>query len=151
MTEGSGTVVVNRPVSEVFGAISDITRMGDWSPECTATRWVQPATGPAVGAKFEGDNVAKAGPITLKRWTTVSEVTEYEPNAVFEFTAEDYTQWRYEFIERDGATVVTESFAHPPYVGWQKLVYGVLARRRRGMVKGIDETLARVKRALEAA
>ena len=61
------------------------------------------ATGPAVGAKFEGDNVAAVGPVTLKLWTTTSEVIDIEPNASFEFIAEGYSTWRYEFAERDGA------------------------------------------------
>ena len=74
--------------------------MGEWSPECVACRWVGDATGPAVGAKFEGDNVAAIGPITLKRWTTTSEVVDAEPNASFEFIAEGYSTWRYEFADR---------------------------------------------------
>ena len=86
----------------MFAAISDITRMGEWSPECVAGRWVAPATGPAVGAVFEGDNVAAIGPVTLKKWTTSSTVTACEPGAVFEFVAEGYTTWRYELSENDG-------------------------------------------------
>ena len=62
MVEGSASMVINRPVSEVFDAVADITRMGEWSPECTGGRWVAPATGPSVGAKFEGDNMVKLGP-----------------------------------------------------------------------------------------
>ena len=150
MSEGSAGIVINRPVENVFGAISDVTRMGEWSPECMAGRWVAPAAGPAVGAEFEGDNEVKLGPIPLKRWTTTSKVTEFTPNATFEFVTERHTTWRYEFADQDGATRVTESFSHEPYVGWQKLVYGTLARRNAGMIKGINQTLARVKAVLEA-
>ena len=124
---GSATTTIAAPIADVFAAVTDVTRMGEWSPECVACRWVGGATGPAVGAKFEGDNVATLGPITLKRWTTTSEVVEVEPNSSFEFVAEGYSSWRYDFVERDGATIVTESFSHPPYVGWQKWVYGRLA------------------------
>lgn len=150
MTEGSASIIIDRPPSEVFEAVSDVTRMGEWSPECTAGRWVAPATGPAPGATFEGDNVAKLGPVTLKKWTTTSEVTEYVPNEVFEFVAEGYTTWRYELEDRDGATALTESFSHVPYEGWQKFVYGTLAQRRRGMIKGLEQTLSRIKQGLEA-
>jgi predicted amidohydrolase YtcJ len=151
MTEGSANVVISRPVTEVFEAVADITRMGNWSPECTGTRWLDPASGPAVGAKFEGDNVAKAGPITLKRWTTTAEVTGYESNELFEFVAEGHTTWRYEFVDRNGSTSVTESFSHPPYIGWERFVYATLGRREHAMVKGMNETLARIKRTLEAS
>lgn len=150
MTDQSASTVINRPAAEVFALVADVTRMGEWSPECTGGRWVAPASGPAAGAKFEGDNVASLGPITLKRWTTTSEVTEYVPDTVFEFVAEGYTTWRYELEERDGATTVTESFSHKPYEGKEKFIYGTLVRRPQAMVKGMQQTLARMKAALEA-
>jgi hypothetical protein len=147
---GSAKIVINRPAAEVFAAISDITRMGEWSPECVAGRWVAPATGPEVGADFEGDNVAAVGPVTLKKWTTSSKVTACEPGAVFEFVAEEYTTWRYEMTEQDGTTTVTESFSYPPYEGWQRFVYSTLMRRDRSMVKGMEKTLGRIKASLES-
>ena len=140
-----------RTVGMVFAAISDITRMGEWSPECVAGRWVPPATGPQVGAVFEGDNVAAAGPVPLKKWTTSSEVTACEPGVVFEFVAEGYTTWRYELSEHDGATTVTESFSFPPYEGWQRFIYSTLMRRDRSMVKGMEKTHARITAALESS
>lgn len=149
MIEGSATTVINRPVGEVFAALTDITRMGEWSPECTGGRWVARGTGPAVGAKFEGDNIAKAGPITLKRWTTTSEVTECVPHEVFEFVVEGYTTWRYELTEADGATTVTESFRYEPQSGWQGFLYGTIARRPAAMAKGTQKTLDRMKAVLE--
>jgi uncharacterized protein YndB with AHSA1/START domain len=147
---GSATTTIHAPIGEVFAAVTDVTRMGEWSSECVAGRWVGDADGPAVGARFEGDNVAAVGPVTLKRWTTTSEVTELEPDAVFEFVAERHTTWRYEFVESADGTVVTESFSHPPYVGWQKWVYGRLANRRRAMTAGMQSTLDRLQRALES-
>jgi len=147
--EGSTNIVVHRPVSEVFAAVADVTRMGEWSPECTSGRWVAPATGPAVGATFEGDNVAALGPLTLKRWTTTSEVTEYVPDEVFAFVVEHTTTWRYEFREVDGATSVTESFSHPPRTGWEKFAYDTVARRPTTMVTGMQRTLEGIRQALE--
>ncbi len=147
---GVASTVIERPAAEVFAAISDVTRMGEWSPECVAGRWVPPATGPAVDAVFEGDNVAALGPVTLKKWTTTSRVTACEPGAVFEFVAEGYTTWRYEMTENDGTTSVTESFSFPPYEGWQRFVYSTLMRRERSMVKGMEKTLARIKASLES-
>lgn len=151
MTEGNASVVINRPIGEVFDAVTDVTRMGEWSPECTGGRWVAPAAGPAVGARFEGDNVATLGPITLKKWTTTSEVTACESNEVFEFVAEGYTTWRYEFVDQDGSTKVTESFSHDDYSGFQGFLYGTVMRRRSMMVKGMQQTLERIKRQLEAS
>ncbi len=146
---GSATTTIAAPISEVYAAVTDVTRMGEWSPECVACRWVGGATGPAVGAKFEGDNVATLGPITLKRWTTTSEVIDAVPNVSFEFVAEEYSAWRYEFTDRDGETVVTESFSHAPYVGWKKWVYGRLANRQKALIAGMQSTLDRIKEQLE--
>jgi Polyketide cyclase / dehydrase and lipid transport len=147
---GVASTVIERPAADVFAAISDVTRMGEWSPECVAGRWVPPATGPAVDAIFEGDNVAAIGPVTVKKWTTSSKVTACEPGAVFEFVAEGYTTWRYEMTESDGTTSVTESFSFAPYEGWQRFVYSTLLRRERNMVKGMEKTLARIKASLES-
>ena len=36
----------------VYALVSDITRMGEWSPECRECTWANGATGPAVGARF---------------------------------------------------------------------------------------------------
>ena len=146
---GSATTTIAAPISAVFAAVTDITRMGEWSPECVACRWVDDATGPTVGAKFEGDNVAAVGPVTLKLWTTTSEVIDIEANASFEFIAEGYSTWRYEFAEREGATIVIESFSYPPCSGWQKFVYGRLLNRSRGITTGMQATLDRIKESLE--
>jgi len=55
---------------EVWALVSDVTRMGSWSPETTACRWVGGASGPSVGARFRGTN--KRGPLL---WQTTCTVT----------------------------------------------------------------------------
>lgn len=146
---GTASVTIDRPPAEVWAAIADVTRMGEWSPECVACRWVGGADGPATGARFEGDNVAKVGSKVVKRWTTTSEVTACEPGAVFEFVAEGYTTWRYEFAPDGAGTRVTERFSYDPK-GFQGFMYDTVLRRRTGMTKGMEATLARVKAAIEA-
>ncbi len=70
-------------------------------------------------------------------------------SSVFGFVAEGYTSWRYELRDHDGATSVTESFSHKPHEGWQKFVYDTVARRSTAMVKGMQQTLTRMKETLE--
>lgn len=147
---GSASIVIDRPVAEVFAAVSDVARMGEWSPECVACRWSDGVAGPGVGATFSGDNVAKAGPVTLKRWTTTSEITCYEQDTLFEFVAEGYSTWRYEFEARGNSTSVTESFSFAAPTGVQRFLYETVMRRSTSMVKGMDDTLARIKQVLEA-
>ena len=148
MSSGSAHITINRPASEVWAAIADVTRMGDWSPECTAGRWVGGATGPAVGVEFEGDNVAKVAGRTLKKWTTTSEVTACEPGVVFAFVAEGYTTWRYTFEPAGEGTKVTESLVYVAK-GVMGFVYDKVLFRPKAMTKGIQRTLERVKAALE--
>lgn len=150
MSTGTASITIDRPPAEVWAAIADITRMGDWSPECIAGRWVGGATGPAVGAKFEGDNVAKVAGRTVKKWTTTSEVTACEPGSRFAFVAEAYTTWTYTFEPAGNgtATKVTESFAYDAK-GFQGFLYDRVMFRPRMMTKGMERTLARVKAALE--
>ena len=150
MPTGSASIDISRSPAEVFGAISDITRIGEWSPECMGARWVGGATGPAVGAKFAGDNKAAVGGLTLKRWTTTSEVTACVPDESFEFIAEGYTTWRYELKPSGTGTTVTESFSFESPTGFQKFIYETVMKRSKAMVKGMGTTLAKVKSSLEA-
>ncbi len=150
MPEASVSTVIDSSPADVFAAVSDVTRMGDWSPENTGCRWVAPADGPAVGAEFEGDNAVSVGPITLKRWTTTSEITECTPGEAFEFVTAGYTTWRFDFEAVEGGTRLTESFSHAPNTGVQKFLYDVVARRRKSLVKAMNQTLAAVKTSLES-
>jgi uncharacterized protein YndB with AHSA1/START domain len=150
MPEGSASVVINRPPDEVFAAIADVTRTGEWSPECHACRWVGGVSAPGVGVKFEGDNSVAVGPVTLKKWTTTSEITAYEPGSVFEFVAEGYTTWRYDFAPSGTGTKVTESYRYAPATGVQKFLYETVMRRPAAMIKGMQQTLDRIKASLES-
>ncbi|MDW3219766.1 MAG: SRPBCC family protein [Acidimicrobiales bacterium] len=147
-TTGRSEITIGRPPAEVFAAIADITRMGEWSPETVACRWL--GDGRGVGATFEGDNLAALGPITLKKWTTVSEVTAFKEGVVFEFVTEDTTTWRFDFSAVDDGTRVVQSFSHPPTTGIKRVMYNAFGSRRKAMVAGMGKTLGRVKAALES-
>jgi hypothetical protein len=150
MAQGSASVEIDRDPAVVFSAIADVTRMGEWSPECIEARWVAGATGPAVGAKFEGDNRVTMFGVTLKQWTTTSEVTACVPGEVFEFVAEGYTTWRYRLEPIGMGTKVTESYDYTAQRGARKFVYEMLLRRPTAMVKGMQRTLERIKQAVES-
>ncbi len=114
MKSGTATIEINATPHDVWAALTDVTRMGQWSPECIAARWVPDATGPVKGAKFEGDNEARFAGRVVKKWTTTSEVTACEPDSRFEFCAAGYTTWSYELQPVAGGTRVTESFSYEP-------------------------------------
>ena len=64
----------------VYAAISDVTRMGEWSEECRSCAWHEGYDGAVVGATFDGDN--EYGD---HRWTTQGKVIEADPGRAFAF------------------------------------------------------------------
>ena len=64
-TRGEASVRVAAAPEKVYELVSDVTRMGEWSPETTSAEWIDGATGPAVGARFKGRN--RNG---VARWST---------------------------------------------------------------------------------
>jgi len=91
----------------VWAAVSDVTRMGEWSTECVSCAWQEGHDGPAVGAVFDGEN--RNGDA---EWTTQGVVTAAEPGASFHFDAvvRDFVfaKWGYDLEPIDGGTRVTE-------------------------------------------
>ncbi|MEY2426240.1 MAG: hypothetical protein QOI61_1812 [Actinomycetota bacterium] len=139
--EGQATIHISASPEAVYALVSDVTRMGEWSPETVGATWVDGATEPAVGAKFRGTN--KLGPF---KWSTTPTITECIPSKLFAFDAGG-TVWRYSFTAADGGTSVTESFKVNSTLS--KLY--TLPPRRNQLIRGMQQTLERLKRAAEAA
>ena len=116
---GTASVHVDAAPEQVWALVSDVTRMGEWSPETYEAAWVDGATGPAIGARFEGRN--KRGWV---KWSSTCTVTASEPGREFAFvvgTAEKpVTRWRYEFTPVAGGTDVTET--------WESVHYGFFVK-----------------------
>jgi hypothetical protein len=100
------TKVVAATPEQVYALVADLPSMGRFSPENTGGRWVKGATGPAVGAKFEGTN--KLG---WKKWTTLATVTMAEPGKEFAFdvvsTGCRVAGWGFALEPVEGGTKVT--------------------------------------------
>ena len=80
--QGEVTVTVAAPPAEVFALVSDVTRIGEFSPETFDAEWLDGADGPAVGARFRGHVKRNGrGPVY---WTTCK-VTWCEPERDFGF------------------------------------------------------------------
>jgi hypothetical protein len=137
---------------KVWELVSDITRMGDYSPEVFEAEWLDGATAPAVGVRYRGH--VKRNEIGPTYWT-VCRITECVPGEVFEFAVimndKAVNTWRYEFAATEGGgTDATESFRLPDNILtaiWRPLG-GFLRenRNRRDMLR----TLERVKDVAEA-
>src|SRR5580693_1052626 len=105
---GSVTVHMAASADRVWDLVSDVTRIGEFSPETFEAEWLGDATGPAVGAKFRGHVKRNGiGPI----YWTVCKVTSCVPNEDFGYDVvfgDDQTinSWRFQLAPRDGGTDV---------------------------------------------
>lgn len=144
-------VIVASPAT-LYELVSDVTRMGEWSPECVRCEWLDGATGPAVGARFKG--TSKRG---LVRWSTTPRVISADPGREFAFVTthrgHDETRWRYRFEPQGDGTAVTETFEMLADLPWYlRLVERVLmgVKDRKGDLEaGMAETLQRLGAAAE--
>jgi hypothetical protein len=142
---------MNATPGVVWKLVSDVTRIGEFSPETFEAEWLDGATGPALGTRFRG-HVRRNG-IGPVYWTTC-EVTSCDPGVEFGFAVvtggSAVNNWRYRLTERDGGTDVTESFELPPKLGMR--MYWAVAGWRRGPAneRGMRQTLERIRDIAEA-
>lgn len=145
------TVHIDASPDQVWRLISDITRMGEYSPEVIEAEWLGDATGPAVGARYRGH--VKRNEIGPTYWT-VCEITECTPGEAFEFAvmlgSRPINRWRYEFAAAGDGTDVTESFdlGNSLWVKIWRPLGGFLRERRNE--RDMRRTLESVKAVAEA-
>jgi uncharacterized protein YndB with AHSA1/START domain len=154
-TTGSASVHITAPPDAIYGMISDVTRMGEWSPETRSCEWLDGASSPSVGARFRGTNKRKLS------WKTTATVTAADPAREFAFAigksapGNPETTWRYTLTTEGGGTDVTEWFEinkTPGPIGkWlAKLATGVSwDQRPADMEQGMHQTLEQLKAVAE--
>ncbi|MFC9244745.1 SRPBCC family protein [Streptomyces sp. NPDC057136] len=100
------SVLVHTSPGLAYRAISDVRRMGTFSPECRVV-WVHGRVPVTVGTKFTGFN--RKG---LWLWFTDCRVVRAEEGRDFAFRVTSFglpiALWGYRFAEEEGATRVTE-------------------------------------------
>lgn len=144
---------IQAPAGQVWKMISDVTRMGEWSPETTGCTWLKGATGPAPGAKFKGVNQNGK-----KKWSTMCKVTAAEPGKSFVFSVDvgpiKVAEWAYTFASADegrGCTVTETWTDRRNGIGrlFGKPVSGVADRASHNR-SGMEQTLERLAAAAES-
>jgi len=114
-------LIVGLPIDQVWGLVTDVSRIGEWSPECVFAAW-RPAQGdvPHAGARFDARNEYPDG------FTAAVEcvVTEAVRPSVFEWVVLDDDRdvarpgsiWRYELEcdDQGRGTRVRHRFTHGP-------------------------------------
>ncbi len=146
----SVTIHMDASPEDIWALVSDVTKIGLFSPETFEAEWLEGATAPAVGAKFRG-HVKRNGKGPTY-WTTCT-VLECEPGRTFGFGVgpgdKPINVWRYQ-LEPDGdGTDVTESFqlAHtaPLRIYWALLGWARGRTNRDGMRTTLERVKARVE------
>lgn len=147
----SVTVRMDAPVARVWDLVSDVTRIGEFSPETFEAKWTKGSTGPEVGAYFAGH--VKRNGVGPTYWSPCR-VTKCEPERVFEFSVgtKEVTvnNWGYELQPDGDGTLVTEYFRLEPSlpVRLYWLLLGPL--RARTNERGMRTTLERMKAVVES-
>lgn len=143
---------IGAPADTVWAMVSDVTRMGEWSPENQGGKWLDGATAAQPGAKFRGTN--RRG---KRRWKSVATVVEAEPGRRFSFRVTagggfKVAEWSYSFEPTATGCRVTETWKDQrsrffkPISG---LATGVTDRATYNRA-GMEQTLERLAAAAES-
>lgn len=147
---GHSSIEVAAPPDALYDLIADVTRMGEWSPECYRCEWLDGTTAAAPGARFRGYN--RLGGM---RWQRTALVDTADRGREFGFTTVNdragraETRWRYTMEPSATGTVLSESFEFLWCSVANRLAEALIPRGRQ-VNRGIEETLRRIKRAAEA-
>ena len=143
----SVTKEIAASAEEVWALVTDISRMGEWSPETEACTWIKGATGPEVGARFKGSNRNGS-----KSWSTVAKVVEAAPGRTFAFDVAvgpfGVARWGYAIEPTEAGCTVTETWTdHRSAL--TKLISGPISgvsdratHNREGMAATLDRIAA---------
>ena len=147
---GEVSLSMAAPPEKVWALVSDVTRIGEFSPETFEARWTRGSTGPAVGATFKGH--VKRNGVGPVYWSGC-QVTQCVENEVFEFSvgtdSTTVNNWGYRLEPEGEGTRVTEYFRLEPSLPVR--LYWLLLGRLRGRTneKGMRTTLERMKEVVE--
>lgn len=127
------------PAEVVWQLVSDLPRMGEWSPENAGGQWVQGATGPAPGAKFKGHNANGS-----KHWSTLATVIDSVPSERFSFLVTvgpfKIAEWSFDVAPNDDGCTVTETWIDRR---------GAVMKKVGGMASGVDDRVAHNREGME--
>ena len=148
--QDSVTVHIKATPEQVWPLVSDVTRIGRYSPETFEAEWLDGATGPVVGARFRGH--VKRNEKGPTYWAAATVTVCDEPRE-FAFgvgkPGKALNTWRYVLVPSGDGTDVTESFTLTPKLGLR--IYWALLGWSRGKTNrnGMRRTLEAMKAELE--
>ena len=148
--DDSVTVHMAASPAKVWALVSDVTRIGEYSPETFEAEWLDGALGPVVGARFRGHVKRNGRGPTY--WTTCT-VTDCVPEREFAFGVgpgdKPQIVWGYRLEPVADGTDVTEFFELTKTVP-MRLYWALLGwARGRTNRNGMRTTLERIKAEVE--
>ena len=151
MSTDNGNVSVSRDVASTPEAtwrlVTDLPRMGEWSPENRGGEWIN-AKGPAVGVRFKGRN--KNG---KRSWSTTVEVIRCDEPRVFAFSLlvgkSKWCDWVYEIEPIPTGVRVTHSWIdhRSAFTSWLGGVVSGVKDRASHNAANMEKTLDALVRA----
>lgn len=147
------SIDVNAPAVRVYEMVSDLPRMGEWSPECVRCVWRGGATVAAPGAKFKGYNR-----LGWRRWSTQGTVVSAEPGRELAWDVRaarfPIARWTYRIEETGPSSCrVTELWEdhRSGFSTWLGTVASGVPNRGEHNTAGMQATLERIKAEAEGA
>ena len=152
LTTDSVDLEIGAAAGVLYGMVSDLPRIGEWSPECERVEWQGDVTVPVENTTFIGFNAV--GPGRRIRYSRHGRVLAADPGREFAFITDEggreSTEWRYRFEPlSEGRTRVTESYNVRWIPTWARIV-DVPTNRHKELVRGMRTTLERLKAAAES-
>lgn len=140
-------IEINAPVSKVWGLVSDVTKMPQWSPQCRIMK--------ALGPIRPGTRTVNLNRRGMLFWPTTSVITEVVPERKFAFRIPiNTTVWSYELEPTATGTRLVETRHAENGVtavstAVTKAALGGVDTFERELLDGMNQGLARIKAAAE--
>jgi uncharacterized protein YndB with AHSA1/START domain len=139
---------INAPVGKVWGLVSDLKRMPQWSPQCRLMK--------TVGPLRQGTKTINLNRRNRMFWPTTSTVTEVIPEKKLAFRVhQNGTIWSYELEPTDTGTRLVESRHAENGVKAAanmtvNALFGGVPNFERELIDGMNASLSRIKAAAES-
>jgi hypothetical protein len=148
----SDSIVVDTDPDTLYGLVSDVTNMGQWSPQCRECWWEDGDSLPVAGAWFKGRNEAGG-----REWETRSQVVVAEPGREFFWEVNGgWVRWGFTLDPAENGTRLTQSWEFLPagiagfQERWGDEADRQISFREQSAKTGIPVTLAAIKRSAES-
>ncbi len=152
------SVWIDAAPGRVWPLASDIHVIAESSTELQRVEWAAGHDCPCVGAQFTGYNKHRA----IGEWSTVSEITEYEPERVMVWAvggaAHPLATWRLELTPEDGGTRLSQWARLGPAPSGLSMAIAAMPDKEQKIVhnrlcefeSGMHATLEHIKRVAES-